>query len=118
MSEMATGLMRRVEEGKEEGCPILGMAVGLTRGGKEGAGEGRREVLIHCSPVVHTDTQYVLYIFLSAAVTMTTVAPTGSDSIKNIVVASIIGSCSVVVFTVLLVCGLLYCLCQLGMWYV
>ena len=54
------------------------------------------------------------YIFLSAdqAVTMATVPPTGSDSIKAIVVASIIGSCAVVVFTVLLVCGLLYCLCQ------
>ena len=37
---MAAGLMRRVEEGKEEGCPILGMAVGLMRGGKEGAGKG------------------------------------------------------------------------------
>ena len=47
---------------------------------------------------------------------MTTVASTGSDSMKNIVVASIIGSCSVVVLTVLLVCGLLYCLCQLGVW--
>ena len=44
---------------------------------------------------------------------MATVAPTGSDSIKAIVVASIIGSCAVVVFTVLSVCGLLYCLYQL-----
>ena len=50
---------------------------------------------------------------------MATVTPTGSDSIRTIVVASIIGSCSVVVSTVLLVCGLLYCLYQMqGVWYV
>ena len=39
---MAAGLMRRVEEGKEEGCPILGMAVGLMRG-REGGGWGREK---------------------------------------------------------------------------